>query len=166
MYVCGEESAAQTKLRAQRIGAEPDLLVFAETNLRAVLDALEREPPQILVIDSIQTMWTERAEAAPGTVTQVRGSAQALIRYAKRSGAAVILVGHVTKDGQIAGPRVVDRAECHRTGRPQRLSPGAARAALDRFEHGRIVEGVPGLARRAAAEPTGGFETARRAEIG
>jgi DNA repair protein RadA/Sms len=64
--------------------------------------------PRLVVIDSIQTMWTDTVESAPGTVTQVRGSAQALIRYAKRSGAAVILVGHVTKDGQIAGPRVVE----------------------------------------------------------
>jgi DNA repair protein RadA/Sms len=64
--------------------------------------------PRLIVIDSIQTMWTDTIEAAPGTVTQVRGSAQALIRFAKRSGAAVILVGHVTKDGQIAGPRVVE----------------------------------------------------------
>ena len=64
--------------------------------------------PRLIVIDSIQTMWTDLVESAPGTVTQVRGSAQALIRFAKRSGAAIILVGHVTKDGQIAGPRVVE----------------------------------------------------------
>jgi DNA repair protein RadA/Sms len=68
----------------------------------------EGKTPRLIVIDSIQTMWTELVESAPGTVTQVRGSAQALIRYAKRSGAAIILVGHVTKDGQIAGPRVVE----------------------------------------------------------
>src|SRR5262245_64454425 len=64
--------------------------------------------PRLVVVDSIQTMWTDQIESAPGTVTQVRGSAQMLIRFAKRSGAAVILVGHVTKDGQIAGPRVVE----------------------------------------------------------
>src|SRR6185369_8170036 len=66
------------------------------------------KPPRLIVIDSIQTMWTDAVESAPGTVTQVRGAAQALIRFAKRSGAAIILVGHVTKDGQIAGPRVVE----------------------------------------------------------
>src|SRR4029079_19308220 len=65
-------------------------------------------PPALAIIDSIQTMWTERVESAPGTVTQVRGSAQSLIRFAKTSGSAVILVGHVTKDGQIAGPRGVE----------------------------------------------------------
>src|SRR5204863_71818 len=64
--------------------------------------------PRLIVIDSIQTMWTDTVESAPGTVTQVRASAQALIRFAKKSGAAIILVGHVTKDGQIAGPRVVE----------------------------------------------------------
>src|SRR6185437_14197712 len=64
--------------------------------------------PRLIVIDSIQTMWTDMVDSAPGTVTQVRGSAQALIRFAKKSGAAIILVGHVTKDGQIAGPRVVE----------------------------------------------------------
>ena len=68
----------------------------------------EGKTPRLVIIDSIQTMWTDAVESAPGTVTQVRGCAQALIRFAKRSGAAVILVGHVTKDGQIAGPRVVE----------------------------------------------------------
>ena len=68
----------------------------------------ERETPRLVIIDSIQTMWTDAVESAPGTVTQVRASAQALIRFAKRSGTAIILVGHVTKDGQIAGPRVVE----------------------------------------------------------
>src|SRR5262249_60152626 len=68
----------------------------------------EGATPRLVIIDSIQTMWTDAVEAAPGTVTQVRASAQMLIRYAKRSGAAIILVGHVTKDGQIAGPRVVE----------------------------------------------------------
>src|ERR1044072_5738535 len=68
----------------------------------------EGKAPRLIVIDSIQTMWTDAVESAPGTVTQVRGAAQALIRLAKRSGAAVILVGHVTKEGQIAGPRVIE----------------------------------------------------------
>ncbi|MEN3379382.1 MAG: hypothetical protein V7604_4737, partial [Hyphomicrobiales bacterium] len=73
-----------------------------------IATASQGKIPRLIIIDSIQTMWTDMVESAPGTVTQVRGAAQALIRFAKRSGAAVILVGHVTKDGQIAGPRVVE----------------------------------------------------------
>ena len=108
VYVCGEESAAQTKLRAQRIGAEPALLVFAETNLRAVLEALERELPQILVIDSIQTMWLPEVDAFAGSVSQVRDCTQVLMEFAKRTGCATFVVGHVTKDGAIAGPRLLE----------------------------------------------------------
>ena len=81
----------------------------AETSVEDIIATLsEGELPRLVVIDSIQTMWSSGIESAPGTVTQVRGSAQALIRFAKRSGCALILVGHVTKDGQIAGPRVVE----------------------------------------------------------
>jgi DNA repair protein RadA/Sms len=81
----------------------------AETAVEDIVATLsEGKTPRLIVIDSIQTMWTDTVESAPGTVTQVRGSAQALIRFAKKSGAAIILVGHVTKDGQIAGPRVVE----------------------------------------------------------
>ena len=108
VYVCGEESAAQTKLRAQRIGAQPELLVFAETNLRAVLEALEGEPPQILVIDSIQTMWLPEVESFAGSVSQVRDCTQVLMEFAKRTGCATFVVGHVTKDGAIAGPRLLE----------------------------------------------------------
>jgi DNA repair protein RadA/Sms len=110
VYISGEEAIAQVRLRAERLGlAEADVRLAAETSVEDIIATLsEKTPPRLLVIDSIQTMWTDGVEAAPGTVTQVRGSAQALIRFAKRSGAAVILVGHVTKDGQIAGPRVVE----------------------------------------------------------
>jgi len=81
----------------------------AETSVEDIVATLSQgSTPRLVIIDSIQTMWTDMVESAPGTVTQVRGSAQALIRHAKRSGAAIILVGHVTKDGQIAGPRVVE----------------------------------------------------------
>jgi DNA repair protein RadA/Sms len=81
----------------------------SETNVEDIIATLSQgRPPALAIIDSIQTMWTETVESAPGTVTQVRGSAQALIRFAKTTGTAVILVGHVTKDGQIAGPRVVE----------------------------------------------------------
>jgi DNA repair protein RadA/Sms len=108
VYVCGEESAAQTKLRAQRIGAQSALLVFAETNLRAVLDALEREAPEILVIDSIQTMWLPEVDSFAGSVSQVRDCTQVLMEFAKRTGCATFVVGHVTKDGAIAGPRLLE----------------------------------------------------------
>jgi DNA repair protein RadA/Sms len=110
VYVSGEEAAAQVRLRAERLGlAASPVELAAETQVDAIVKSLARGPaPGLLVIDSIQTMWTEAVESAPGTVTQVRSSAQALIRYAKTSGAAVVLAGHVTKDGQIAGPRVVE----------------------------------------------------------
>ncbi len=110
VYVSGEEAVAQIRLRARRLNAvEPQVGLAAETSVENIIATLESGPPPALVIvDSIQTMWTELADSAPGTVTQVRASAQALIRYAKKSGASVVLVGHVTKEGQIAGPRVVE----------------------------------------------------------
>ncbi len=109
-YISGEEAVAQVRLRAERLGlAQAPVELAAETNVEDIIATLSQgQPPALAVIDSIQTMWTETVESAPGTVTQVRGSAQALIRFAKTSGTAVILVGHVTKDGQIAGPRVVE----------------------------------------------------------
>jgi len=110
VYISGEEAVAQVRLRAERLGlAEASVEVAAETSVEDIVATLSQGvSPRLLVIDSIQTMWTQSVEAAPGTVTQVRGSAAELIRFAKRTGAAVILVGHVTKDGQIAGPRVVE----------------------------------------------------------
>jgi DNA repair protein RadA/Sms len=110
VYISGEEAVAQVRLRAERLGlAEAAVDVAAETSVEDIVATLSQgAPPRLLVIDSIQTMWTQTVEASPGTVTQVRGSAGELIRFAKRSGTAVILVGHVTKDGQIAGPRVVE----------------------------------------------------------
>jgi DNA repair protein RadA/Sms len=110
VYISGEEAVAQVRLRAERLGlAGTRVELAAETAVEDIVATLsEGKTPRLVVIDSIQTMWTDMVESAPGTVTQVRGSAQALIRYAKRSGAAIILVGHVTKDGQIAGPRVVE----------------------------------------------------------
>src|SRR5471032_593318 len=110
VYISGEEAVAQVRLRAERLGLRDAAVeLAAETSVEDIIATLsEGKVPRLIVIDSIQTMWTDMVESAPGTVTQVRGSAQALIRYAKRSGAAIILVGHVTKDGQIAGPRVVE----------------------------------------------------------
>lgn len=110
VYISGEEAAAQIRLRAQRLDLTTAPVELAsETSVEDILATLAIGPaPHLVIIDSIQTMWTDVVEAAPGTVTQVRASAQALIRYAKSTGATVILVGHVTKDGQIAGPRVVE----------------------------------------------------------
>jgi DNA repair protein RadA/Sms len=110
VYISGEEAVAQVRLRAQRLGlADAPVELAAETSVEDITATLSAgASPRLAVIDSIQTMWTEAAESAPGTVTQVRSSAQALIRLAKTRGTALILVGHVTKDGQIAGPRVVE----------------------------------------------------------
>jgi DNA repair protein RadA/Sms len=110
VYISGEEAVAQLRLRAERLGlAEAAVELAAETAVEDIVATLSHgKPPQLLVIDSIQTMWTQTVDSAPGSVTQVRGAAGELIRFAKRSGTSVILVGHVTKDGQIAGPRVVE----------------------------------------------------------
>jgi len=109
VYVSGEEAAAQVRLRARRLGlADAEVDLAMETGLKDVVATLDAAKPEAVVIDSVQTMWSDAVESAPGTVSQVRAVAQDLVRYAKRSGAAVILVGHVTKDGQIAGPRVVE----------------------------------------------------------
>ena len=110
VYISGEEAVAQVRLRADRLGlARAPVELAAETSVEDILATLSQgKIPRLIVIDSIQTMWTDAIDSAPGTVTQVRGSAQSLIRFAKKSGASIILVGHVTKDGQIAGPRVVE----------------------------------------------------------
>jgi DNA repair protein RadA/Sms len=110
IYVSGEEAVAQVRLRAQRLGAaDSDVLLAAETNVEDILATLaEDKRPDLVIIDSIQTLWSDTADSAPGTVTQVRTGVQAMIRFAKQTGAAMVLVGHVTKEGQIAGPRVVE----------------------------------------------------------
>lgn len=110
VYISGEEAVAQIRLRAERLGlASAPVRLAAETSVEDILATVgDGAPPSLLIIDSIQTLWTSQADSAPGTVTQVRASAQALIRYAKQTGTSVVFVGHVTKDGQIAGPRVVE----------------------------------------------------------
>jgi len=110
VYISGEEAIAQVRMRARRLGlAEAPVQLGAETNLKDIIGTLEgRQAPDAVVIDSIQTMWADNLDSAPGTVSQVRASAQELVRFAKKSNTAVILVGHVTKEGQIAGPRVVE----------------------------------------------------------
>jgi DNA repair protein RadA/Sms len=108
-YISGEEAIEQVRQRAQRMGlAQAPVKLAAETSLRAILDGLKHERFDLVVIDSIQTMWSDAHEAAPGSVTQVRAAAGELVRIAKKQGVAVILVGHVTKEGTIAGPRVIE----------------------------------------------------------
>ncbi|UDF30173.1 UNVERIFIED_ORG: DNA repair protein RadA [Roseateles sp. XES5] len=110
IYVSGEEAVAQVRLRAQRLHAhETDVLLAAETNVEDILATIgEGRRPDLVIIDSIQTLWSDTADAAPGTVTQVRTGVQAMIRFAKQTGAAMVLVGHVTKEGALAGPRVLE----------------------------------------------------------
>ncbi len=109
VYVSGEEAASQIQERARRLKvANSPVQLAIETDLRKIVAALKNAKPDFIVIDSIQTLWSDSLEAAPGSVAQVRACAQELTRYAKTSGAALVLVGHVTKDGQIAGPRVVE----------------------------------------------------------
>lgn len=109
VYVSGEEAADQVRRRARRLGlADAPVALAAETSLEVILDGLKKETPDIAVIDSVQTLWSDQLAAAPGTVAQVRACAQELVRFAKKKNTIIILVGHVTKDGQIAGPRVVE----------------------------------------------------------
>jgi DNA repair protein RadA/Sms len=109
LYVTGEESVEQVALRARRLGLETTgVRIAAETQLERVLGALEAARPSIAVIDSIQTLWSETLQSAPGSVAQVRECAAQLTRFAKRGDTALFLVGHVTKEGAIAGPRVLE----------------------------------------------------------
>ncbi len=109
IYISGEEASAQVRMRAQRLGlTQAPVQLAAETNLRNILTTLEAEAPGLAIIDSIQTMWLDTVESAPGSVSQVRAAAHELTTFAKRKGISVVLVGHVTKEGQIAGPRVVE----------------------------------------------------------
>ena len=108
-YISGEEAVEQVRARAHRMGlADAPVKLAAETALRDIIDGLKREPWDLVIIDSIQTLWSDAHEAGPGSVTQVRACAGELVRLAKKRGVAVVLVGHVTNDGQIAGPRVVE----------------------------------------------------------
>jgi DNA repair protein RadA/Sms len=110
VYFSGEEAVAQIRLRAERLGLSGAPVALAsETNLANILATLgQGRPADLIVIDSVQTVWSDALEAAPGTVSQVRAAAHALIRFAKTHGSALLLVGHVTKDGQIAGPKVIE----------------------------------------------------------
>ncbi|HNQ03304.1 MAG TPA: DNA repair protein RadA [Thiobacillaceae bacterium] len=108
LYVSGEESAEQIALRAQRLGLAADIPLLTEIRMEAILTALRTERPQVAVIDSIQTVYTQQLQSAPGSVAQVRECAQELTRHAKQAGICILLVGHVTKEGTLAGPRVLE----------------------------------------------------------
>ena len=109
LYITGEESLGQVSLRARRLRlAGDDVLILAETALERILDTARRHAPEILIIDSIQTVYSEVLQSAPGSVAQVRESAAHLVRHAKRSQCSVFLIGHVTKEGALAGPRVLE----------------------------------------------------------
>jgi DNA repair protein RadA/Sms len=109
LYVTGEESDQQIKMRADRIGASnPDCLLLTETHTQNIFSFLEEVEPDILVIDSIQTLYTDRIDSSPGSISQIRECAAELQRYAKLTDTPVILIGHITKDGMLAGPKVLE----------------------------------------------------------
>ena len=110
IYVTGEEAIAQVRMRAARLGLDDaPVLLAAETNVSDIIATLNDGPvPSVVVIDSVQTLWSPVIESAPGTVSQLKAGSEALVRYAKTKGTCVLLVGHVTKDGQIAGPKVIE----------------------------------------------------------
>ena len=180
LLVTGEESTAQVKLRAQRLGGAERVEILAETELEVVCATLERERPDVCVIDSVQTLYSSELGSAPGSVAQVREAASRLLRVAKESGVATILVGHVTKDGAVAGPRVLehlvdcvlqfegDRYHAHRVLRATKNRFGSTNE-LGVFEmtgaglvgvpdpselFGRTVAGEPGSAVACALEGT------------
>ena len=109
LYVTGEESARQVKMRADRLGGDSsNCLIFSETLMERILEEAESTAPDLVVVDSVQTMYTERVESAPGSVSQIKEVAAMLLRFAKESGIPVILIGHITKDGYIAGPKILE----------------------------------------------------------
>jgi DNA repair protein RadA/Sms len=180
LLVTGEESVAQVKLRAERLGGAEGVEILAETELETVCETLRVERPDVCVIDSVQTLYASELGSAPGSVAQVREAAGRLLRVAKESGVAVVLVGHVTKDGSVAGPRVLehlvdcvlqfegDRYHAHRVLRAVKNRFGSTNE-LGVFEmtgaglvgvpdpsevFGRTVEGEPGAAVACALEGT------------
>lgn len=109
LYISGEESASQVKLRAQRLGKIHDnLLILCETNIDAIYAAIEHEQPQLVVVDSIQTLYAEYIESSPGSVSQIRECASRLMRLAKNRAIPVFMIGHIVKDGSLAGPKTLE----------------------------------------------------------
>jgi DNA repair protein RadA/Sms len=170
LLVTGEESAAQVKLRAARLGGAEGVEILAETDLDAICATLEQERPVVCVIDSVQTLYSSEVGSAPGSVSQVREASARLLRVAKEAGVALFLVGHVTKDGAVAGPRVLehlvdcvlqfegDRYHAHRVLRAAKNRFGSTNE-LGVFEMtGSGLVGVP--------DPSALFGAAREEEIG
>jgi DNA repair protein RadA/Sms len=147
VYISGEEAMAQVRLRATRMGvADAPVSLGAATSVEDILTTLEAGPvPGILAIDSIQTIWTSALDAAPGTIAQVRTASFDLVRYAKASGVALLLVGHVTKDGQIAGPKAIEH-----------LVDAVLYFEGERGHHFRVLRGVKN--RFGATDEIGVFE--------
>lgn len=109
LYVTGEESAKQVKMRAERLGGEDsDCLIFCETRIEDVIAEAEKIHPDLMIVDSVQTMFADSVESTPGSVSQIKEVAASLLRFAKDSGVPVILIGHITKDGYIAGPKILE----------------------------------------------------------
>jgi len=109
LYVSGEESAKQVKMRADRLGGSPgSCFIFSETHIESIISQAEEMLPDLMIVDSVQTMYTETVESAAGSVSQVKEVAALLLRFAKSSGVPVILIGHITKDGFIAGPKILE----------------------------------------------------------
>ena len=108
LYVSGEESAHQIKMRAERIGGNSEVMILCETSLESIFDNIKEVKPELVVIDSIQTISTSDVESSPGSITQVRECATALLRFAKTSGIPVILIGHINKEGTLAGPKILE----------------------------------------------------------
>lgn len=109
LYATGEESVKQVKMRADRLGGnDSDCMIFSETLIENIIEEAERLRPQLIIVDSVQTMFSESADSTPGSVSQIKEVAAALLRFAKESGIAIILIGHITKDGYIAGPKILE----------------------------------------------------------
>ena len=170
LLVTGEESKAQVKLRATRLGGAEGVEILAETDLDAICATLERERPAVCVIDSVQTLYSPDVGSAPGSVSQVREAAARLLRVGKEAGVALFLVGHVTKDGSVAGPRVLehlvdcvlqfegDRYHAHRVLRAAKNRFGSTNE-LGIFEMtGAGLVGIP--------DPSQLFGAAREEEVG
>ena len=109
MYISGEESARQLRMRAERIGIENEACyILTETRTQSILSHLKNQPSDLVVIDSIQTLQTDLLESSPGSISQIRETAAELLRYAKSSGIPVVLIGHITKEGSLAGPKILE----------------------------------------------------------